>query len=347
MADSVATIHERMLGNIDDEFDKNKGEFVYDLTMPTAIETARLDEKSDYMLDQGFVDTATGDNLDRKCAEKNVIRRQATYASGVVTIAGVAGAAITAGELVASDTVSFAFTRDASLPASGQIDIEVICQTAGAAGNVPAGAIKSFPKTLEGLRTVANAKPFINGYDQESDDSLRERYYIKARTPATSGNKWHYLGWAKEVTGVGDARVFPLDNGPGTVTVIIIDANMRGADDALIASTLAHIEEVRPIGAAVTVRSAEELPVNVSLTLQIDSENYTMETVHENIKNSLIEYLKDIAFQETYVSYAKIGNTVLNCAGVLDYNNLTLNGGTANIPIEDTQVAVLGGVIFG
>ena len=161
------------------------------------------------------------------------------------------------------------------------------------------------------------------------------------------GNKWHYLGWAKEVTGVGDARVFPLDNGPGTVTVIIIDANMRGADDALIASTLAHIEEVRPIGAAVTVRSAEELPVNVSLTLQIDSENYTMETVHENIKNSLIEYLKDIAFQETYVSYAKIGNTVLNCAGVLDYSDLTLNGGTANIPIEDTQVAVLGGVIFG
>lgn len=346
MADSITTIHGRMLADINDGYDKGKGEFLYDLTMPTAIEAERLDTKSDTLLDQGFADTCTGENLDRKCAERDIYRRQATYANGTVTVTGAAGAAIVRGELVASDTVHFAFAVNAILPASGTLDVQVSCQTAGAAGNVPAGAVKSFPKTLAGLRTVTNAAAFTNGYDEEDDDSLRERYYVKVRTPATSGNVWHYLGWAKEVAGVGDARVFPLQYGAGTVGVTIIDSNKRGADSTLVALVAAHIEVERPIGAAVTVESAAELAVAVAVTVLLDDES-DADAVRDSIEEALTVYLREIAFVENYVSYAKIGNAILACPGVLDYSDLTINDDTANISVPDRSVAVLGGVTVG
>lgn len=347
MADSVTTIHERMLSAIDDGYDKSKGEAVYDLTMPMAIEASRLDEKSDRMLDQGFAETATGEDLDRKAADMGVDRKSATYASGTVTVTGVAGASVPKGGLVASDTVSFAFISDAVIPASGTIDAPVECTSPGARGNVPAGAIKSFPKTLEGLRTVTNRAAIKNGYDEETDDDLRDRYYIKMRTPATSGNRWHYLGWAKEVTGVGDAKVFPLRDGPGTVGVVIINSNRVGASDDLVARVAAHIEDERPIGADVTVTSAAELPVEIAVTLVIDENKYTMEMVKESVESAMRGYLADIAFQEDYVSYAKIGSLLMACPGVLDYSGLRVNGGAENIPVTEESVAVLGGVTLG
>ena len=346
MADSVTTIHERMLSAIDDGYDKTKGEAVYDLTMPTAIEAARLDEKSDLLLDKGFSDTATGSDLDRKVSELGIDRKSATFASGVVTVSGVAGASIPKGELVASDTVTFSFARDDEIPVSGKLDVPVECTSPGAKGNVPAGAIKSFPKTLEGLRTVTNSEPIKNGYDEETDDDLRDRYYTKVRTPATSGNKWHYLGWAKEVVGVGDAKVFPLRDGPGTVGVVIINSNKVGASQDLVEACAAHIEEERPVGAAVTVSSAEELPIAVSAKLVIDSNNYSADKVKEAIEQAVRAYLADIAFREDYVSYAKIGSLLMACPGVLDYSNLTVNGGMENVLVPDESVAVPGGVII-
>lgn len=77
------------------------------------------------------------------------------------------------------------------------------------------------------LRIIKLLQPVI---DQETDDELRARYYIKIQTPATSGNAYHYRLWSKEVSGVGDAKVYPLWNGNGTVKVLIIDSNKTGAE---------------------------------------------------------------------------------------------------------------------
>ena len=49
-----------------------------------------------------------------------------------------------------------------------------------------------------------------------------------------------------------------------------------------------------------------------------------------------------ISFSKGYVSYAKIGQAILNTDGVIDYTNLTVNQSTNNVPITETQIAVLG-----
>ncbi|HEY5582933.1 MAG TPA: baseplate J/gp47 family protein [Ruminiclostridium sp.] len=347
MSETKAVIQARMLSNIIDVYDKTKGSFIYDVEEPVAIELETMSAKVDEILNDGFADTSTSSYLDRIVYEQGLSRKSATKATGTVTVTGVVGAAVTKGELVASDNVNFAVAADAVIPEALTIDVSVECESYGTVGNVPVGAIKYFPKTLEGLQTVNNSVAFTNGYDAETDESLRQRYYDKVRTPATSGNKYHYLNWAKSVTGVGDARVVPLWDGNGTVKVIIINSNKRAADSTLIDSVVAYIEDNRPIGATVTVISATEKAIDVSVTLTIDTSNYTQAQIKEAIETNITNYLKSIAFVETYVSYAKIGGIVLDTAGVIDYSNLLVNSGPANISIADTEIAALGGATVG
>ena len=347
MSDSRSTIQNRLLASVDDSYNKSEGEFIYDSVMPVAIELEGSYVIIDGMLDKAFADTATGKNLDRIVNSVGLTRKITSKSYGVVTITGIAGSPINKGELVASDSVNFEFIETTIVPSSGRIDVNVKCTSYGTNGNVPIGAIKYFPKTLTGLQTVTNAAAFTNGYDEEDDDTLRKRYYVKVRTPATSGNKYHYLNWALNVTGVGNANVLPLWNGNGTVKVIIINSNKVGADQTLVQKVAAYIEEQRPIGATVTVVSAEELALNITGAITIDTDNYTLATVVANIEANITEYLKDIAFESNYVSYARIGSVILDTVGVKDYSDLRINGGIENINLTDSQVAVLGGVNLG
>ena len=54
-----------------------------------------------------------------------------------------------------------------------------------------------------------------------------------------------------------------------------------------------------------------------------------------------------MAFKDNYISFAKVGNIIIDSTGVLDYSDLKINDGTSNILIEDDEVAVLGGVTIG
>ena len=67
-------------------------------------------------------------------------------------------------------------------------------------------------------------------------------------------------------------------------------------------------------------------------------------TVIANIRTSLTEYLKELAFNTSVVSYVKIGALIIESDGIADYENLLVNGGTGNIEILDDQVAITGGV---
>lgn len=57
--------------------------------------------------------------------------------------------------------------------------------------------------------------------------------------------------------------------------------------------------------------------------------------------------MKDVAFAITYVSYAKVGTLLLGTPGVIDYQELSLNGGTANVTLTDEEIPVLGTVELG
>lgn len=342
-------IHEEMLNDISNEFDKTVGSFIYDVTKPAADQFEEAYKAMDGVVELFDVDNLTGTELAAFIRQRTgIVRRAATFAIGVVTVEG--NGTVTEGDLFQTTSgIQFEATETVTISATGTVEVKAV--VSGSTGNVPANQIVEMPISIEGINTVTNLLPTTNGFDAEADDVLRARYYERLQTPATSGNKYHYYNWAKEVPGVGDAKVFPLWAGDNTVKVVIIDANAEPASPELVETVQTYIdpdsnglgEGVAPIGAYTTVVSATALTINLQLSVT-PMDGYTTEQIEDEITESVTAYLRAIAFKQDFVSYAQIGNAIIDSPGVLDYANLQVNGGTANIVVADDAVAVLGGV---
>lgn len=338
-----------MLSSVSDEYDKRPGGFIFDALAPTAEQFEKVDTAIEVAKKKLDIRNLTGEELEQRIYERTgVERKAATHAVGSVTITGTGLVRI--GDLFeTAGGVQFRATEAKAIASSGTVSIEAV--VAGASGNVPANTITLFPVTLAGFTAVNNQEQTQDGFDAESDEDLLQRYYERIRTPATSGNKAHYKNWAKEVPGVGDARVIPLWDGDNTVKVVIIDSDKKPASSAIVADVQEYIdpgltgtgEGAAPLGAFATVVSAAGVNIDVSVTITL-STGYTQQQALDSISARLTQYLKDIAFVESIVSYAKVGATILESEGVEDYSGLTVNGGTANIAVGIEEVAVLGEV---
>lgn len=344
---TMETIHQNMLVNLDDKYDKSSGMWSFDITKTVAVELNEHEIKTDNIIDKINVENLTGDELTRFVFQRTGIRRVlATNASGEVVITAIGPTVINKGDLVAAEDLFYEFTQTINITSAGQYYATVRSVNFGTVGNVPVGAINSFPTTLNNITDVINLVAFENGYPEETDTSLRQRYYDKLQRPGKAGNKYHYREWAQSVPGVGKVKVFPRWNGPLTVKVAVLDVNNELAPPQLIANVFNYIETERPFGANVSVVTGEEFVVNVSADFALKT-GYTFTQVEPFIKNRLAEYFKSIAFDEglSYLSHAQIGRELLDVEGIEDYSDLRLNGSTGNIPIGEIQVPVIGDVV--
>lgn len=345
MLENRETIKSRMLSNIVGKYDKTEGSFIYDTIKPIAIELENTNQKMERIIEKLSIENLIDDELEQRVYERTGIKRKsANPASGSVIITGKEGSTINEGDLVASDTINFIVKETKTIDTSSQVEVEVECEEYGTIGNVPMGSIQYFPITIGGITGVTNNEDFSNGYDVENDEELLKRYYEHIRTPATSGNRHHYINWAKEVKGIGEAKVFPLWQGEGSVKVVIVDSNKRAITDPdMIDNVFNHIEENRPIGAKVTVVSATERPITVNADIRL-IQGYSIGQVQSAFEDALIEHFKDIAFVETYVSHAIIGNILLSIPGVKDHSNLRIDGELSNIDLGEEATPVLSSV---
>lgn len=324
---------------------QQEGSFAADVVQACAVEIAKYYSYSDIIMQNLFVGSATGKFLDLKASDYGLVRKPASKAKGTLTLTGTNGLNVPKGSIFSSNEMQYQSNEDVTLSAEGA-EVAAECTVYGVAGNAKAGTITT--TKINGLTSVTNAKDFTGGGETETDEAFRERLLNKIRTPATSGNIHHYKNWALEVVGVGRARVIPLHAGAGTVKVLILSSEMQAADEELISKVKAHIgaddtgSGKAPIGATVTVASGTLKAVNVSV--DVEEQGYTLEEVKSKLEHNLKTYLKSLAFNEQAqgVSYAKISDIVFNTEGVKDYQNLTVNGGTANIALEIQEFPSLG-----
>lgn len=358
---TVEILHEELLSNISNSYAKNVGYPTYDITRSFSIQENKLYKALSLMIEKLDVDKLQGDELTKYVWQrKGIERKLATKAKGFVTVTG--NGQVQFGDLFSTPTgIRFRAIENKTVVNTSDIKIEAL--EAGSLGVVGANSIIEIPVTIQGIISVSNNSATYDGYDEESDESLRERYYEALQIPATSGNKFHYIKWAKEVVGVGDCKVISLWNGNNTVKVVIIDSDKQPANTDLINRVQEYIdpkgiynEQTKswstwgagfgeaPIGAYCTVVSAISKPININVDVE-EITNYKLEGVKANIEKNIIKYFKEIAFKQDFVSYAKIGAIILSTEGVKDYQTLTVNGGTSNITIANEEVATLGTVI--
>ncbi len=329
-------ILQRMKDRVPDSMDKREGSIIHDALAPTAIEHQLLYIDLDTFLREVFTDKASREYLVKRAAERNVIPHPAT--------AAIWRASITPKSLELGNGTRFN-CDSLNLSVSGKLGegiYELTCETAGSIGNGCQGKLIPI-NYVTGLETAELIELVTPGNDEEETEAFRERYLTILRKPSTSGNVYDYYNWAMACKGVGAAKIFPLAYGPGTVKVVVADEDKTAATPALLKTVREYIEEMRPIGATVTVASAEELPVNVMAKVKLKN-GLNLGEAQASFRTAFDAFLKDNAFDISYVGYARVGNILLETTGVEDYADLTINGYDHNIELTDEQIAVIGTV---
>ncbi|KEQ25586.1 baseplate J/gp47 family protein [Paenibacillus tyrfis] len=341
----------RMLASVKNDMAKLEGSMTFDQASAASLEFANLYTSLERVLNLAFAQTTSGKYLEMRAEERGVFRKPAVAAKGTLKITGASGAQIAKDSLFSTAYgTQFKTTTAVTIPVSGSVAVPIIAVDVGAAGNVPANSILQMPVTIPGITKVSNETATEGGYNTESEESLLQRYLERGRKPTTSGNKAHYVEWALEVPGVGGAKVFPLWNGPKTVKVVIVDSAFLPAPARLVESVQAYIDPVQgrgegmaPIGAHVTVESATTKQINVTAKLTLAA-GKSLADVRPGIETGLDGYLKTIAFKDTVVRYAQIGTMLLNAPGVVDYQNLKVNGENGNVTLIETEIPQRGTV---
>lgn len=293
-----------------------------------------------------FVDETSGAYIDKAAAAYGITRKPGTPASVDVTFTGTANAVVPAGTMcVTADGLGFLTDEELTLGEDGSGTVPATSDDVGAGYNVPAQAIVTTQESVAGVSGVTNDAAAAGGTDPETDAALFARLDAYRKTPPTSGNDRHYHQWALEVNGIGAASVIRCWDGPGTVKVIVADMELRPVEEDKVDEVAAYIETQRPVTAEVTVESAEGVGVQVEVTVETDG-TVSKSNTEQALTDGLAEYLGTLAFEAgAEIVYNRVLAIVMGLDGVTDCSGLTVNGGTANVPLDADEVPLLGTVI--
>lgn len=280
--------------------------------------------------------TAEGIFLEMQAGDYGLVRLPGDKATAQVTLAGADGTVIPKGTAVQTKNGLVFLTVAEAVIDGGTATAAVIAETVGSKYNVAEGDI-SIMQSLATV-TVSAATAASGGSEPEADDALRARLNaLRADLPA-SCNAAQYETWAKEV-GAGKAKVEGRWNGPGTVKISLLGADMLPAEAPLLAAVEAHIEPLREVCHTVTYAAAGKTEISVEASVSISGT--TAEKVQASLTQQLKSYFAELAFTGQPVSYNRIAFILLSIDGVADYTALTVNGGTAAIAVDADAAPVL------
>ena len=331
------TIKADILDGID-LWDTGVGSFAYTLIAPVGYELWKYYTQLEAMVSMVFPDETSGLWIDKHANQYGIERKPGEKARCSITFSGTSGTVIPAGKVFLNEE-GRRYTLDEAVTLAGGTGTGALtAEEAGAAYNTGENTITIQQTPLRGL-TGWTTTAAAGGVDEETDESLLERYYDRLRKPATSGNVYHYEQWAREVPGVGAVRVIPLWDGPGTVKVVIAGDGYTVPDSEVVTAAADHIEEQHPIGADVTVEAAEAKEIDLYANILADGD---ADIVKANAEEAARRYLAGLREQwrtgEVVVRYSEMMAALVEADGVIDVGNLLINGGTSNITSDDVPV---------
>lgn len=335
------------------EIDTRQGSIFFDAVAGVILKIAKLYSDLDEIAEMIYIDSTTGEYLDRKAAEFSVVRLAATHSKYECSLEGTAPEV---GERFYTNGIFFVLGKDDS------DEYYLEAEEAGTEANAIYAGTSAIPvDTIPDLVSATFGVLIEAGADEESDDELRERLRSKIAGPAENGNIQHYRTWCEQIDGVGKAIIIPLWNGPNTVKGVIIGPDGRPATQSVINRVQEYIdpdqdedgegdglgEGVANIGAHFTAVAPTVRTVNIVFNADITGDA-TVESVTADVTSAISEYLQELVMDRTEdsvtVKYNAIGTKIYGLSSVVDYSSLTINGSTVNIELAKTEVPVVGEV---
>ena len=228
------------------------------------------------------------------------------------------------------------------------------CETVGIDGNMNFGQMIPI-EYIAGLETAELTEILIPGEDEEDTEVFRGRYFKSFESQAFGGNIADYKQKTNSIQGVGDTKVTPTWNGGGTVLLTIINSNFEAASEELIQSVQEIIDPTQdasgkgfaPIGHVVTVRSAEEVTIDVETNITYEV-NYSFDVLKKQIEDVIKGYLSELRkvwgeSDSLTVRSSQIDARLLDIVGIVDVQGTYVNHGKVHALLEH-QIPIMGGV---
>jgi len=167
--------------------DINVGSSLFTLMNAVAHEISNTEGRMFNLRQSYAIENSSGSDLDARVAELppvGIARKRGTSASGsvlTITLRELYNDPITipAGSTVASneDGTVYSIVQDVTFPALTDTleNISIVCNATGDVGNAATGTINQIITMPGQVLSVTNTAPLVNGIDEESDQSLRDR----------------------------------------------------------------------------------------------------------------------------------------------------------------------------
>lgn len=323
--------------------DTREGSILFNALAPAAIELAIAYTNLDNILSESFVATASREGI-YQCYEQMGLDTsgfEATYGEHK----GVFDVEVSIGSRWNCDLYNYLVIEYLG-EEEGYHTYRMICESLGSTPNSITGDLTAITELPNGLTYAKVTECLVEGEDEADDDTLRASYYEQLSNQGVDGNINQYKEWCSSYDGIGNYKIFPLWNGANTVKVSILSASNKAASEELIADFQNYIDPnskgmgdgVAPIGAFVTVTTAEEVPISVSADITFKGGNKDTTAINTALTN----YFSQIAYNKNTVNYMTLGSVILAVDGVDTIGSLLVNGGTADITLGDEEVPTLG-----
>lgn len=305
----------------------SKGGVFYHLTRLSVSIGRELKELARTILNSCFLKHAQGDWLEIKAADYSKSRKEATKASGYLTIYREdPGNALQIRKGHGFKTLPDAYgqelkfyVKEDSVLKEGETAGKILVEAAepGTAYNVEPGKICISMIHMEGVSKVENGEKWLfqEGAEEESDESLRERCVSSYAELATRTIEEKLINTAKSVPGVLYVRVDAQHpRGQGTVDIIITGANGE-ATPAVIQKVSDVVEPLKGNYEDYLVKSAETVKQDFELIIYTEADTATLGVAEQ--AEELIRKMMDMSRGKLNVLYQDsiikaLGNGIAN-----------------------------------
>lgn len=344
------TILNSMMARVPNTLDKRQGSIIYNALAPIAVELQNMYINLDVILDETFADTASREYLIRRAQERGLSPYPATYAI-VKAETTPSSLELNIGERFSLDQLNYIVTEKIS---NGNYKLQ--CESLGSAANFQFGQIIPI-NYIQGLEYAEITEILIPGEDEESTEDFRKRYFKSVEQEAFGGNIADYKQKTNALSGVGGVKVIPTWNGGGTVKLVILNSSFSKPSSELISYVQTAIDPVTnqgeglglaPIGHVVTVIGVENetLDLTGEFTFETGYDWSEVETaVINTVNNYFLELNQDWENQANIiVRISQIETRILNISGIIDIQNVTINGETSNYTVGANNIPILGAI---
>lgn len=297
----------------------------------------------DWVADQTNVLYAADEALDAFGVIWDVVRKQATAASGTLTVTGTSGAVVPVDTefRIAASGLAYVATASATI-AAGTATVSVECSEFGERGNLDAGTEMGMVSPLVGVATRATVVAMVGGSDLENNTAYRERILARVHQAPHGGSANDYVQWALAVPGVTRAWCYPSDDDPGVVVVrfMMDDSYPDGVPElADVNAVAAYIEARRPVTAEVFVYAPVAATVAVTITGLVPDNAETRAAVRAELR----EMVKRAAIPGGTLYQSQFWDAISQATGV-EHFSLTIPA--ANVTAAAGVIHTLGTVTF-